>query len=226
MRNLREELYLLADEKYKKFHSGLCPNVNNIIGVRIPKLREISKKISKENPINFLEEYKCDFYEEKMIYGFVIGYMKENLETRLKYLDKFVPYIDNWAICDCTCSTYKFTKQNLEEMWEYLQKFLNSKNEFEVRFLCIMLMDYYLTDKYIDKTLDIYNKIKLEQYYVKMGIAWAISVAFVKNERITIDFLKNNKLDNFTYNKALQKIVESNRVDSKTKEKIKEMKRK
>ena len=159
MNNLREKLFELADEEYRKFHSGLCPNVNDIIGVRLPKLREVAKEVAKENPIQFLDEYKCEFYEEKMVYGLVIGYMKEDFETRLKYLDRFVPMIDNWAICDSCCSTYKFTNKNLKEMFEYIQKYIVSKNEFEVRFACIMLMDYYLVDEYIDTVFDIINGI-------------------------------------------------------------------
>ena len=226
MEDLKNELYKLSDEAYKKFHSSLCPNVNNIIGVKIPKLRELAKTISKEKPIEFLDTYKCEFYEEKMIYGLVIGYMKQDLETRLKYLDKFVPIIDNWAICDCACSTYKFTNKNLDEIWEYLQKYLDSQNEFEVRFFCIMLMDYYLTDKYIDKVLEIYNNIKLVKYYVKMGIAWGISVAFVKYETKVRKFLENNKLDDFTHNKSIQKIIESYRVNKETKNELRKLKRK
>ena len=225
MKDLRNNLYKFADEKYKKFHSSLCPNVNNIIGVRIPKLRMISKEIAKENPIEFLDTYRCEFYEEKMIYGLVIGYMKSSFQTKLKYLDKFVPMIDNWAICDCSCSTYKFTNKNLKEMWEYLQKYINSQNEFELRFVCIMLMDYYLTDEYIDKVFEVYNNIKLNKYYVKMAVAWGISVAFVKNEKKTREFLKNNRLDDFTYNKAIQKIIESNREDNKNKDEIRKKKR-
>ena len=161
-----------------------------------------------------------------MIYGLVIGYMKEELKTRLKYLDKFVPIIDNWAICDCSCSTYKFTNKNLREMWDYLQKYINSQNEFEVRFLCIMLMDYYLVDEYFDNVLEIYNNIKLDKYYVKMGIAWGISFSFVKNEEKVTRFLENNQLDDFTHNKAIQKIIESHRVDKNTKDKLRKLKRK
>lgn len=225
MIGLREKLYELADKKYKKFQSSLCPNVDDIIGVRLPDLRELAKNIAKEDPMEFLNTYKCEFYEEKMIYGLVIGYMKSDFQNRLKYLEKFVPMIDNWAICDCCCSTYKFTNKNLKEMWEYIQKYLHSKNEFEVRFAVIMLMDYYITDEYIDQVLKIYNEIKLEKYYVQMGIAWGISVAFIKYSEKTMNFLKNNNLDKFTYNKALQKIIESYRVDKSTKDIIRSMKR-
>lgn len=212
--------------RVQKFHSSLCPNINDIIGVRLPKLREIAKLVAKDNPINFLEEYKCEFYEEKMVYGLVIGYMKADFSTRLKYLDIFVPMIDNWAICDCCASTYKFTNKNLDEMYQYLQKYITSENEFEVRFACIMLMDYFLNDKYIDRVFEIYNNIKLDKYYVKMAIAWAISVAFVKYEEKTREFLQNNALDKFTFNKSLQKIIESNRVSKEVKDEMRQMKRK
>ena len=226
MESLRAELKKLTDEKYREFQKSLCPNVDDIIGVRVPQLRELAKKIAKQKPLEFLEEFKPEFYEERMIYGLVIGYMKKDLEVRLKYLDVFVPIIDNWAICDCCCSTYKFTNQNLEEIWTYIQKYINSKNEFEVRFAVIMLMDYYLNDEYIDRVLKIYNSIKIDEYYVKMGIAWGISVAYIKQKEKTKIFLKKNNLDDFTYNKAIQKIIESDRVTMREKEILKEMKRK
>lgn len=224
MENLREYLYKAVDEKYREFQNSLCPNVNDILGVRIPKLREIAKIIAKDNPIEFLEKYVCEFYEEKMIYGLVIGYMKSDLETRIKYLNKFVPMIDNWAVCDCACSTYKFTQQNMEEMFEYIKKYVFSNKEFEVRFACIMLMDYFLIDEYIDEVFQIFNNIKLDKYYVEMAIAWAISEAFIKNEKKTREFLANNTLSVNTFNKALQKIIESNRVDDKTKDEMRKMK--
>ena len=226
MEKLRNELYKLADEKYKKFQSSLCPNTDNIIGVRMPKIRQIAKQISKESGIKFLDTYKPEYYEEKLVYGMVIGYTKMTIKERQKYLDKFIPTIDNWAVCDGACSTYKFTIDNQEKMWDYIQKYVNTNNEFEVRFSVVMMMIYYINDEYIDKVLEIYNNINLDKYYVKMAIAWGISVAFVKYEEKTMKFLKskNNKLDKFTYNKSLQKIIESYRVDDSTKDIIRKMK--
>ena len=226
MEEIVQELFQNADLKYKEFHSGLCPNTDNIIGVRIPKLREIAKRVAKENPDGFLKEINDQYYETVMLYGLVIGYMKSDIKVQQKYLDIFVHKIENWAICDYCTATYKFVTKNLEEWFLYIQKYLKSDKEFEVRFGVIMLMDYYLTDEYIDKVFEIFNQIKHEGYYVKMGIAWAISMAFVKYEEKTRRFLANNDLDNFTYNKALQKIIESNRVSKEIKGEIKKMKRK
>lgn len=225
MENIREKLFELQDKKYQEFHSKLCPNVDDIIGVRIPNLRKMAKQIAKENPKEYLEKVPKKYYEERMLQGFVIGYMKAELEERLVYLDQFVPIIDNWAVCDCCTSTYKFTDKYPKEMWEYIQKYFSSHREFELRFAIIMLMDYYLTEEYIDQVLEIYNNIQHEGYYVKMGVAWAISMAYVKFPEKTMKLLENNHLDDFTYNKALQKMIESYQIDKETKQKLREMKR-
>lgn len=226
MDKILKQLFELQDKKYKEFHSSLCPNVDNIIGVRIPELRKLAKQIAKENPKEFIENpVKKQYYEEIMLEGFVIGYMKATLEEKLHYLDNFIPEIDNWAVCDCTASTLKFIDKYKKEAWEYLQKYINSKKEFEKRFAIIILMDYYLTDEYIDKVLEIYNKIDSDQYYVQMGIAWAISVCFVKYREKTRKILDNNNLSTFTHNKSIQKIIESTRVDKETKEELKKLKK-
>ena len=226
MDKILKQLFELQDKKYKEFHSSLCPNVDNIIGVRIPELRKLAKQIAKENPKEFIENpVKKQYYEEIMLEGFVIGYMKATLEEKLHYLDNFIPEIDNWAVCDCTASTLKFIDKYKKEAWEYLQKYINSKKEFEKRFAIIILMDYYLTDEYIDKVLEIYNKIDSDQYYVQMGIAWAISVCFVKYREKTRKILDNNNLSTFTHNKSIQKIIESTRVDKETKEELKKIKK-
>lgn len=225
MEHIREKLFELQDKKYQEFHSRLCPNVDDIIGVRIPDLRKLAKKIAKENPTEYLEKAPKEYYEERMLQGMIIGYMKADLEEKLAYLDQFVPMIDNWAICDCCTSTYKFTIKYPKEMWEYVQKYLSSHREFELRFAIIMLMDYYLTEEYIDQVLAIYDSIQHEGYYVKMGVAWALSMAYVKFPEETMQLLQNNHLDDFTYNKALQKMIESYQIDKETKQKLKEMKR-
>ena len=104
MRNIREELFDKQDLKYKEFHSGLCPNVDKIIGVRIPELREMAKEIAKTNYEEFLENAQDEYYEELVLQGLVIGYAKISIEETLKYLEKFVPKINSWAVCDTTCS--------------------------------------------------------------------------------------------------------------------------
>lgn len=222
---IRERIFELADGKYKEFHSSLCPNTNNIVGVRVPILRNLAKEIAKGDFKTYLENAKDEYYEEVMLQGMVIGLAKMNFEETCKYIIDFIPKIDNWAVCDITVSGLKITKKYKKEMWEFLKPYLKSKKEFELRFAIVMLLDFYITEEYIDKVLEILNNIKHEGYYVKMAVAWAISIAFIKFPEKTIELLKQNNLDDFTYNKALQKIIESYRVDEKTKQEIRRMKR-
>lgn len=223
---IREKIFELADNKYKEFHSGLCPNTNNIVGVRVPILRNYAKEIAKGDFRKYLKEAQDEYYEEIMLQGMVIGLAKMDCEERLDYISKFVPKIDNWAVCDVTCAGLKFTKKNLDAVWNFIQIYLNSNKEFELRFGIVMLLDFYITDKYIDRVLQILDSIKHEGYYVKMAIAWTISVAYVKFPNKTMKYLKVNTLDDFTYNKALQKIIESYRVTEEDKKSIRKMKRK
>lgn len=223
--NTREKLKELADEKYKKFHSGLCPNINNIIGVKIPYLKQIAKEISKsDNFLEYIESKELKYYEEIMIKGLIIGYIKIDFDKRLEYIKEFIPYIDNWAICDTFCSSLKCINNNKEKMWIFLKDYFYSNEEFKIRFAVVIMLDYYIEDKYIKEIFDILDSIKHPGYYVKMAIAWIISVAYIKFPEDTMKYLKDNSLDKFTYNKALQKIIESYRVSSEDKIIIKKMK--
>jgi len=225
-KEIRNRIEELADEKYKKFHTGLCPNSNEILGVRVPILRELAKEIVNEGEVEkYLETALDNSYEEILLQGMVLGLWKTDIDKFSKYLENFIPKINSWAVCDVAVAGFKITKKNMEYMWNFIQKYLKSKKEFELRFGIVMMLDFYITDEYIDKVLRILNNIKHEGYYVKMAVAWTLQVAFVKFSEKTMEFLKNNNLDNWTYNKALQKIIESYRVDNKTKQIIKSMKR-
>lgn len=213
------------DLKYLSFHSSLVPNISSIQGVRVPVLRKIAKSISKEEDLfKYLENPTLENYEEVTIYGLVIGYLKLDIEKYQYYLDKFIPYIDNWATCDIVASNLKFIKKSKQEMYSFILKYLNSKKEFEVRFAIVLLMDYYLDEEFMD-TLKLVEKVKLDYYYVKMAISWLISICYIKHKDETIEFLKNTSLDNWTYNKVIQKIIESNRVTKNEKEYFKTLKR-
>lgn len=211
---VRKELFENQDLKYKAFHSKLIPTVNpdEIIGVRIPVLRKIGKRLAKENV-----DFSAEYYEEKMLKGFVIGYKKyDNINDFIAAVADFVVLIDNWAVCDCVCSTLKLTAKHRQPVWDFLMQYKNS-DEYAVRFMVVMLMDYYLTDDYIDAVLDILKSINREEYYINMAIAWALSVAFVKYEAKVMPLLKNRELPPWIHNKTIQKIRESYRVSKETK---------
>ena len=225
MENIREKLFEKQDLKYKEFHSGLCPNIDNIIGVRVPDLRKMAKEIAIQDYEKFLLQAQDDYYEELLLQGLVIGYAKISIEDTFKYLKKFVPKINSWAVCDTTCSNLKITKKYMNEVWEFLEQYINSKNEYEIRFALVMYLNYFLTDDYIDKILRKIDKIKNEEYYVQMAIAWLISYAYIKQKEKTEKYLLDNNLDKFTLNKSIQKICESYRVSVEDKEKLKKLKK-
>lgn len=222
----RKKLFEIQDLKYKKFHSSLCPNVDNIIGVQVPKLRNIAKELAKTNSREYLELEDITFYEEKVIQGLLIGTLKLSYQETEKYLEKFIPKIDSWAVCDVVCSGLKVACKYPKEMWAFLERYIKSNQEFEVRFALVMYLNYYLNDEYIDRVIKNVSEINIDKYYVQMAIAWLLSVGYVKQKGKTLKYLKNNKLDEFTHNKAIQKIIESYRVSKEEKEYIKTLKRK
>ena len=147
----------------------------------------------------------------------VIGYGKTDLITRFSLIDRFVLKIDNWAVCDSFCAALKSAKKNKSEFFDYIQKYLYSKSEFEIRFAVVMLLDYFIDDEYIETIFKICEQVRHEGYYVKMAVAWLLSVCVVKFPEKTVDYLKQDTLDIFTHNKAIQKARESFRVSDELK---------
>ena len=221
---IRHRLIECSDEKYQIFTSKLLPDIDNILGVRLPELNKIAKEIAKEDWRNYLTSPNNKYFEEVMLQGMVIGYAKAELSEILTYVETFVPKINNWSVCDSFCGGLKITNKNKKEVFDFLKPYFSSENEYEVRFAVVMIIKYYIEDSYIKEVLDILNNINHQGYYVKMAVAWCLSMCYVKLPIDTMEFLNNNKLDKFTYNKALQKIVESRQVDKETKKQIKQMK--
>lgn len=224
---IRKQIFELQEASYQKFISALIPNIDNVLGVRMPKLRKLAKEIAKGDWRTYLQTAKDEYFEEVMLQGLVIGYAKADVEELLTYIETFVPKMDNWSVCDSFCTGLKFTKQNRERVWSFLQPYLISDKEYELRFGIVMLLDYYIEPNYIDRVLDLLDDVQHEGYYAKMAVAWALSICFVKLPDQTMKYLTgDHSLDLFTYNKALQKITESTRVGADVKEIIRGMKRK
>lgn len=226
--NIKEELISLADKKYKNFHSNLCPGIDNILGVRVPVLRNYAKELNNKYSIDdLLNKIDEEYYEEIMLKGMLIGLNKKLEWNELeKYIKDFVPKIDNWAICDVFCAGLKITKKYKKEMFELINEYLKSNKEFELRFAIVMILDYYIEKEYLQKDFNIFNQIKSDKYYVKMAVAWAISICLIKFYNETIKYLENNTfLDNWTYNKAIQKAIESYRITNEHKDYLRKMKK-
>ena len=196
---IKKELEQLADEKYREFQKGLCPGTENILGVRVPVLRDYAKKLSKEYEIReLLNHIDNEYYEEIMLQGMLIGLEKDKeIQNILTDIERFVPKIDNWGVCDVFCAGLKITKKHVKEMWEFLQKYVTSDKEFEIRFGVVMILDYYITEEYLEKNFAIFDHINSDKYYVQMAVAWAISICLIKFYDKTIEYLKQAKVDKF-----------------------------
>lgn len=224
--NLRVLLLDLVDDEYREFTKKLLPGIDNILGVRIPELRKLAKQISNEDINAYLKEASDDSFEEIMLQGLVIGYAKNKLPEVISMLENFLPKIDNWSVCDALCSGLKITNKHKDEMWDFILPLFRDTRTYYVRFAVVMSLKYFVDQEYINLVFNEFDKIKCKEYYSQMAVAWAISCYFIKFREETFNYLRNNKLDDFTFNKALQKITESYCVDKETKAIIKEMKRK
>jgi len=214
-------LFSIKDLKYSKFHSGLTRN-NNVIGIKTPILKQIAKSISKTNYMDFIKLNKHKYYEEIVIHGLIITYLKD-YDLAIKLFDEYINYIESWASCDIVVCNFKIVKKNLDKTFIKLKEYLNNSNFWINRVGIVLLLAYYLNDDYIDKVLEMADNIESDEYYVKMANAWLISMCLIKYYDKTHNFLLNTKLDDWTYNKALQKAIESYRI--KDKDILKNMKR-
>lgn len=225
-KTIKEYLLELARNGNKKFTESLNPGVENILGLRIPDLRKLAQQIAKDDWRTYLEGADSYYMEERMLQGFVIGYIPRlDIEERLQLIARFVPLINSWSICDTFCPTLKFVRKSPERIWDFIQPYLHSDKEYELRFGIIMLLGYYINKERLPSIFNHFNRIRHEGYYVRMAIAWTLSVCYVKFPKETELFLQKNQLNDFTQNKTIQKINESFRVTKEDKIRLQQYKR-
>lgn len=229
MKNIiRTELEQLAEDNYRIFSSKLIPNIDNLLGVRIPTLRKMAKLIlqDRDNWQEYVSITDTIYFEETILQGMIIGHAKISIEEKLVLITNFIPKINNWSVCDSFCSGLKIKEKEKPITWDFIQPYLKSDEPYEIRFGVVILLSYFVDVKYTQEAFVSFDNIKHEDYYVKMAVAWAISIYFIKLRAETLPYLLNNKLDDWTYNKALQKIIESQTTDASTKDLMRSMKRK
>lgn len=228
---IRRRLEALAEPGYRDFNKRLLPGVEDVLGVRTPALRKLAREIAKGDWRGYTDQVRAAWeqgqacYEERLLWGMAVGCGARRWEEAAEYIRGFVPAIDNWAVCDGFCSTLKIAEKHREEMWEFLAPYLASELEYECRFGAVMLLSYYIDEAYVDRALAALDRIKSQAYYSRMAVAWALSIFYVKMPERVMPYLRQNHLDDWTYNKALQKICESLRIDAETKALIRSMKR-
>lgn len=209
-----DKLYENQDLKYRDFSKSLMPTNKEyiLIGVRFPKLKEISKEISRGDYIKFININKHESFEEIMVHGLVIGYIKESINKVIKLAKEYIQYISNWALCDSFVANLHILTKYPSEGINFVKWCLKHKKTYYRRVGYVMLLDYYIRDEYINYIFENCDSNDNDNYYVKMAIAWLISMVYIKYPKETLDYLKNNKLDKWTHNKAIQKIRESRQV--------------
>lgn len=224
---IKENLKELADEKYREFHSKLCPGTTNILGVRVPVLRKYAKEFLKKYPEVSYKQIDNEYYEEILLQGLLVALksLKNAYEINLKTIKEFIPKIDNWAICDIFVSSLKCINKNLDEYWSMIKEYANKSKEFEKRFAYVTILNYYINDRYINEVLALLVSEESEDYYVYMAVAWALSVCLVKYYNKTLQVMKISNLNKITYNKAIQKARESYRITAEQKEELKKLKK-
>ena len=214
-----------ADTKFVEFNRKLIFTKYEFIGIKTNILRSYAKEIAKGNTHDFLKLCEKNYYEEVLLRGLVIGYLKTDCESLVPIIESYINDIDNWALCDLFCSSLKITKKFKKEFWKYIKICIKSPNPYEVRFSIVMMLDYYLDPDYIDDVLNMIDGVSLDDYYVKMAKAWLLSISYIKFKNKTLDYLKTSNIDDWTYNKSLQKAIESKRIGIEEKEILRRLKR-
>lgn len=223
---LLRELKALAEPGYKAFHERLCTTSEaEILGVRSPHIKQIAKSIAKGDAEGFLRVCENTYYEEVLLKAFVLAFWRRPLLEKWGTVEAFVPQIDNWAVCDSFCAALKVKASEQAFLLAQCEKYSKKAGEYDRRFALVMLMDHLLTEPYLDAAFEIVAKTDCEPYYVSMAAAWCVSVLFVRDKEKTLAFLKTNALDNLTHRRAIQKIVESNRVTAEDKAFVRTLRR-
>ena len=223
-KTVQKELFVLQDLKYRDFHAKLIPSVDKekVIGIRTPALRAYAKKFGKkEEAKQFLEILPHQYYEENNLHGLLIEQMKE-YEKCVEKLERFLPYIDNWATCDLLA--VKTVKNHLDLYISEVYRWMESDQPYTIRFGVNMLMKYYLGDNFKIEYPEKVAAIRSEEYYVNMVRAWYFATALAKQYEQILPFLEERRMDLWTHNKTIQKAIESYRITSEQKEYLRTLK--
>ena len=222
--NIKEELFALQDISYADFQAKLTPNIPRelFIGVRVPDLRKLAKKVAEEPETSkFLKNLPHKYYDENMLQGLLISEIKD-YDACIVAVDEFLPYVDNWAVCDIMSP--KIFKKNKKALLEKIKEWSASEKTYTCRFGIEMLMSHFLDDDFKAEYLEIALSVNSEDYYVQVMVAWFFATALAKEWDATVKYIEDHRLDRWTHNKAIQKARESSRITPKEKEYLKSFK--
>lgn len=209
-----------AEPDYGLFAASLIPGVSDVLGVRLPVLRQLARQLAQQGAQEALESIPETPFEARMLRGYVIGYAKTDLVQRWKWVEAFLPVIDNWSICDSFCATLasRLTEEELRTIWPQIRMFAQSDAPFVARFAIVMMIDAYMRPEYIDCMLAVLSDVRCDAYYVRMAVAWALATALGEFAEQTRCFLGNSAIHPWVRQKMAQKACESRRVSLEDKQ--------
>ena len=221
---IRKELFVLQDTKYRDFQVKLIPTVDpdTVIGVRTPELRKYAKQLIKSEDIEeFLTHLPHQYFDENQLHAFILSEMKDYSECVDK-VDRFLPFVDNWATCDQMSP--KVFKKHRQKLLKEIKRWIRSEETYTIRFGIGMLMEHFLDEDFDPAYPEMVAKIRSDEYYVNMMVAWYFATALAKQYKTVISYIEDQRLDVWTHNKAIQKSVESNRITPEQKMYLKSLK--
>ena len=224
LNDIRTELFKMQDMDYRDFNSKLIPTVDkeSMIGIRTPELRKYAKQLGKSSEIKeFLQALPHKYFDENQLHAFIISEIKD-FKNCIAEINRFLPYIDNWATCDQLSP--KVFKKHHNELFAYIKDWLKSDKVYTLRFGIGMLMEHFLDENFDIIYPETVSKIRSDEYYVNMMIAWYFATALAKQYESIIPFIENRSLDIWTHNKAIQKALESYRISTEQKTYLRELK--
>ena len=223
MTKIQDYLLSQADPKYRAFTLPLIPNVDDktFIGVRLPILKKYAKELDEKERKEFLKSLPHQYHEENMLHAFILSNIKDYDEF-IREVDIFLPLVTNWSACDTICNKHlnKYKSKLIKEVYRWL----GSKEIYRVRYAVKCLMNYYLGEDFKEEHITEVAKIKIDDYYAKMMIAWYLATGLAKNYEPFIKAIEEHRFDTFIHNKAIQKANESYRVSNDHKEYLKTLK--
>ena len=218
MKEVQEQLFALQDLKYRDFHSKLMPNISkeNVIGIRVPVLRKFAKNFAKDPQLqDFLQELPHQYYEENNLHMILVAQIKD-YESCLAEVERFLPYVDNWATCDLPAP--KCFEKHKKELIAVIRKWISSEKTYVVRYGIGLLLRLYLDADFDPAYLELVTAVQSEEYYVNMMIAWYLATALAKQWEETIPYLEERRLSEWVHRKTIRKAVESYRITKEKKE--------
>ena len=223
MNKIRDYLLSQQDMKYRDFTLPLLPNIDEktFIGVRLPVIKKYAKDLDEKSRLEFLDSLPHQYHEENILHAFILSNIKD-YDTFINYVNKFLPYVSNWSVCDTICNKHlvKYKPQLINEIY----KWLKSDELYRVRYAVKCLMNYFLNEDFKEEHLQKVEQVKLDDYYVRMMIAWYLATGLAKNYDQFIKAIEEKRFDSFTHNKAIQKAIESYRVSDEHKAYLKTLK--